>query len=89
MVMDNKLSIFSNYLENSQNLDIDYQIDLTMKINKYFQTSLHLHFLYDDNVDIPVYDYSSGGKIQIGVTKKLQFKEILTFGFIYTFKNKK
>ena len=87
--MNNILSVFSNYLENPLNLDIDYQIDFTMKINKYFQTTLHLHFLYDDNVDIPVYDYTSGKKVQVGTTKKLQFKEILTVGFIYTFSNNK
>ena len=89
MIMDNKLSIFSNYLEHPENLDIDYQIDLTMKINKYFQTSLHLHLLYDDNVDIPVYEYVAGERKQVDVTKKLQFKEMLGFGFIYIFANNK
>ena len=89
IIMDNKLSVFSNYLDHPLNLDIDYQIDLTMKINKYFQTTIHLHFLYDDNIDVPVYNYTSGKKVQVGTTKKLQFKEILTFGFIYTFSNNK
>jgi len=88
IVVDNKLSLFSNYLDNPQNLDLDYQIDFTMKINKYFQTTIHLHFLYDDNVDVPVYEYISGTKTQVGTTKKLQFKEMLIFGFIYTFASK-
>ena len=88
IIVDNKLSLFSNYLDKPQNLDLDYQIDVTMKINKYFQTTIHLHFLYDDNVDVPVYEYTSGTKTQVGTTKKLQFKEMLIFGFIYSFASK-
>ena len=82
--MDNKLIIFSNYVEHPENIDFDYQVDFNMKVNSYVQASLHFHFIYDDNIDIPVYDYSSGKKIKSGVTKGLQFKELLSVGFIYT-----
>ena len=88
IVMDNKLIMFSNYLENPENIDIDYQVDFNMKVNTFIQASLHFHFIYDDNIDIPKYDYSTGKKIKSGVTKGLQFKELLSIGFIYTLQNK-
>ena len=88
IVMDNKLILFSNYLDKPENIDVDYQVDFNMKVNTFIQASLHFHFIYDDNIDIPVYDYSSGKKEKTGVTKGLQFKELLSIGFIYTLQNK-
>jgi len=88
IIMDNKLILFSNYLENPENIDLDYQLDFNMKVNTFIQASLHFHFIYDDDVEIPVYDYSTGKKLKSGVTKGLQFKELLSIGFIYTLQNK-
>ena len=88
IVMDNKLFLFSNYLENPENIDVDYQVDFNMKVNTFIQASLHFHFIYDDNTEIPKYDYSTGKKVKVGVTKGLQFKELLSIGFIYTLQNK-
>ncbi len=88
VIMINKLIMFSNYLEKPENIDFDYQVDFNMKVNTFIQASLHFHFIYDDNIDIPVYDYSTGKKVKTGVTKGLQFKELLSIGFIYTLQNK-
>ena len=88
IVIDNKLILFSNYLENPQNIDVDYQVNFNMKVNTFIQASLHFHFIYDDNTEIPTYDYSTGKKVKSGTTKGLQFKELLSIGFIYTLQNK-
>jgi len=88
IVMDNKLILFSNYLENPQNIDFDYQVNFNMKVNTFIQASLHFHFIYDDDTEIPTYDYSTGKKVKSGTTKGLQFKELLSIGFIYTLQNK-
>jgi hypothetical protein len=47
--MENILNLYSNYLEDPQNVDIDYQMNLVMKINKYISTNLSVQALYDDN----------------------------------------
>lgn len=47
--IENRLNLYSNYLENPQNVDIDYQVNTTMRINKYLSSSLNLHIIYDDN----------------------------------------
>ncbi len=87
VIMNNKLILFSNYMENPQNVDFDYQVDFNMKVNTFIQASLHMHFLYDDNTDIPVYEYINYKKTKVGVTKGLQFKETLAIGFVFTIKN--
>lgn len=47
--MENILNLYSNYLENPQNVDIDYQMNLVMKINKYISTNIAFQAIYDDN----------------------------------------
>ena len=47
--MENILNLYSNYLDKPQNVDIDYQMNLVMKINKYISTNVAFQALYDDN----------------------------------------
>ena len=47
--MENILNLYSNYLEDPQNIDIDYQMNLIMKINKYLTTNVAFQAIYDDN----------------------------------------
>ncbi|VXB38122.1 conserved exported hypothetical protein [Flavobacterium sp. 9AF] len=47
--MENILNLYSNYLDNPQNVDIDYQMNLVMKINKYISTNIAFQAIYDDN----------------------------------------
>ena len=49
MIIENKLNLFQNYLEDPLNIDIDYTFNLELTINKYFSTNLLLQLLYDDN----------------------------------------
>jgi hypothetical protein len=47
--IENRLNLYSNYLDNPQNVDIDYQMHLVMKINKYLSANVALQTIYDDN----------------------------------------
>jgi hypothetical protein len=48
--IENRLNLYSNYLDNNpQNVDIDYQMHLVMKINKYLSANVALQTIYDDN----------------------------------------
>lgn len=49
VTIENRLNLYSNYLENPQNVDIDYQMNLVMKINKYLSANVALRTIYDDN----------------------------------------
>lgn len=46
---ENILNLYANYLENPQNVDIDYQANLVMKVNKYISTNISFQAIYDDN----------------------------------------
>lgn len=47
--MVNIFALYSDYLNKPQNIDIDYQINFLMKINKYLSTNLGFHTIIDDN----------------------------------------
>ncbi len=49
VTVENILNLYSNYLEDPQNVDIDYQLNVVLKINKYLSTNFALQTIYDDN----------------------------------------
>lgn len=46
---ENIVNLYSNYLDKPQNVDIDYQANIVMKINKYISTNLAFQAIYDNN----------------------------------------
>ena len=47
--IENRLNLYSNYLEDPQNVDVDYQMNVVMKINRYLSANIALQTIYDDN----------------------------------------
>ena len=47
--MENILTLYANYLEDPQNVDIDYTMNLVMKVNKYLSANFTFQTVYDDN----------------------------------------
>ncbi|AWG24469.1 DUF3078 domain-containing protein [Flavobacterium kingsejongi] len=49
VTFENILNLYSNYLEDPQNVDLDYQLNIVLKINRYLSTNLSFQTIYDDN----------------------------------------
>lgn len=49
VTMENVIALYSDYIENPQNVDIDYQVNFVLIINKHLTTDIRLHMLVDDN----------------------------------------
>ncbi len=47
--MENVLNLYSNYLEDPQNVDIDYTMNLVMKVNDFLSANVVFQAIYDDN----------------------------------------
>ncbi|REH56009.1 hypothetical protein C7448_10137 [Tenacibaculum gallaicum] len=47
--VENILNLYSNYLEDFQNVDIDYTLNVVMKVNKFLSANLSMQTIYDDN----------------------------------------
>jgi len=46
---ENILNLYSNYLEDPQNVDLDYQLNIVLKINRFLSTNINFQTVYDDN----------------------------------------
>ncbi|MDP4223841.1 MAG: DUF3078 domain-containing protein [Bacteroidota bacterium] len=81
-----KLDLFSNYRDNPQNIDINWETLIALKVNKFISVSFNINLLYDDNVKVPV-DRNGNGIFEPTETPgpRTQFKEILGVGFSYKF----
>jgi hypothetical protein len=46
---ENTLNLYSNYLEDPQNVDMDYSLNIIMKVNKFLSANFSFQAIYDDN----------------------------------------
>jgi len=46
---ENTLNAYSNYLEDPQNVDIDYSLNIIMKVNRFLSANFSFQAIYDDN----------------------------------------
>ena len=85
----NRLQLFTNYIHNPQNIDVDWEMIATAKLNWFTDVRFNTHMIYDDNTLIPLVDkhgnpiMGTDGVQQTG--KRLQFKELLGFSFVFRF----
>lgn len=78
-----KLDLFSNYLNHPQNIDVNWETLLSMKVNKYISASLSTHLIYDHDIDIDIDENDDGIIDKTGPA--IQFKEVLAAGLSIIF----
>lgn len=78
-----KLDLFSNYLDNPQNIDVYWEVILDLKVNKFISAQLTTNLIYDDDVLIP-YD-STGDGVLDSSRPNVQFKELIGIGLAVDF----
>ena len=77
MTLYSRLDLYSDYLRKPQNVDINWEVQINMVINKWFSTTPTTNMVYDDDVKITL---SDGRKV-----KRVQFKELLGVGLQFNF----
>lgn len=78
-----KIDLFSNYLHNPGNIDINWEALLSIKANKYLAATLATQLIYDDDIKIEI-DKDGDGDID-AKGPRIQFKEVLSISFTLTF----
>ncbi len=71
VTMENILNLYSNYLDKPENMDVDYQMNLVMKVNKYMSANISLQAIYDDNAN--------------PIKSEVQIREVFGLGINYVF----
>lgn len=76
-----RLQLFTNYLDEPDHIDVNWEGLLSFKINDYLNASISTLLIYDHDITITE---EVDGEIQAG--PRTQFKEVLSIGFAYTIK---
>jgi len=73
-----KLDLFSDYRHNPQNIIVNWENNILMKVNKYISMNLTTMLIYDDNIKYTDKEGNTHGP-------RTQFRETFTIGLAYTF----
>ena len=89
VTMVNKLRLFTNYIDNPLNIDIDWEMIATARLNWYTDIRLNTHLIYDDDTLIPVLDEDGEQVLNNDGSPrkvpKVQFKELIGISVIFRF----
>ncbi|MEN8157956.1 MAG: DUF3078 domain-containing protein [Bacteroidota bacterium] len=83
VVLDTKIDFFSNYLDNPQYVDVNWDLLLTFKVNEFISASLMTQVIYDYDIK---FDYDSNGDGTNDASEaRVQWKELFGLGLTYSF----
>ena len=82
MAMTNELELYSDYLNNFGNIDVDWVLTFRFKINKLLEANFRTHLIYDD--DIKIKETNEAGEVET-LGPRVQFKQQLGIGILYSF----
>lgn len=77
--LKSRVELFSNYMNNPQNIDVNAEAIITFKVNSWFSASIQANLLYDDDIQI------EDRKGRVG--PRTQFKQVIGIGLAYTMAN--
>ena len=82
------LTLFSDYLNKPQNIQVNWDLQLSYKLNKYMQAGIRTNLIYDDNIlfstNRKVFNPQSG-KEEVVMQPRVQLQEVFSLNFAYTF----
>jgi hypothetical protein len=76
--LSTNLELFTDYLHSFGNIDVNWNLLLSLKVNKWLAASIQTQLIYDDDVIIKNSPTEAGGP-------RTQFKELLGIGLTYKF----
>jgi len=89
VTVTNRLQLFTNYINNPLNIDVDWEMILKASLNWFTDLRLNTHLIFDDDTRTPVFDKDKNPVLgDDGLQKKtarIQFKELLGLSFVFRF----
>ncbi|MNK70852.1 hypothetical protein D3C87_902880 [compost metagenome] len=85
---ENRLSLYTDYLNKFGNVDIDYDTRLDLVVNAYVKANIGVHLIYDDDIKTKkdVVDPTTGATTQENDGPRMQLRQVLGVGLVYAFK---
>jgi len=91
LLVKSSLGLFSNYLNNPQNVDVDWRTEIGFEIIKGLTASLNTTVLYDDDLQVQISDYdavggfqrNAAGEIELGKRTTLIQQLLLKYAVVF------
>jgi hypothetical protein len=85
----NRLQLFTNYIHNPQNVDVDWEMIGVANLNWFTDVRLDTHLIFDDDTKTPELDKNKNPVLlpdgTVKKTARIQFKEIFGISFVFRF----
>lgn len=81
--LETRFDAFANYSDEPTHIDVNMEILLSLKVNKFISATVSTQLIYDHDTEIAV-DRNNDGIID-GTGPRVQFKEVLGIGLNYKF----
>ena len=89
MTVTNRLQLFTNYVNNPLNIDVDWEMIILANLNWFTDVRLNTHLIFDDDTRTLLFDKDKnpvmGEDGKQRKTARVQFKELLGLSFIFRF----
>ncbi|AZQ59526.1 DUF3078 domain-containing protein [Maribacter sp. MJ134] len=82
--LNSRLNLYTDYLASFGNIDLDWELNIKMRVNKYILTTIGTHLIYDDDILFDEVKNVDGIVTDPG-EPRLQFKQVLGVGVAYDF----
>jgi hypothetical protein len=85
----NRLQLFTNYIHNPQNVDVDWEMIAVVNLNWFTDVRLNTHLIFDDDTRTAEFDKDKNPILRADGTQKktarVQFKEMLGLSLVFRF----
>jgi hypothetical protein len=89
VTVTNRLQLFTNYINNPQNVDIDWEMIIVTNLNWFTDVRFNTHFVFDDDTKTVELDKDRVPILRPDGTQKktarIQFKEMIGFSLVFRF----
>jgi len=84
---ENRLNLYTDYLNRFGNVDVDYDTRLDLVVNAYVKANIGIHLVYDDDIKtkVDVVDPVTGATSQVNDGPRAQLRQVLGVGLVYAF----
>ncbi|TKS56799.1 DUF3078 domain-containing protein [Mesohalobacter halotolerans] len=80
VLMNHRISIYTDYINNFGNIDIDWEVNFSFKVNSFIKANFGSHLRYDDDVKIRI-EQEDGSFVEGG--SRVQWKQQLGIGVTF------
>ena len=83
VTMINRLGLYTDYLNDFGNIDVDWVIDFNLSVNKWIKANLGGHLIYDNDIKFKEDSNGDGNLETFGA--RVQFKQVFNVGLSLNF----